>query len=1177
MDKKSRTIQREISKLFLVLAVVISAVLLTYTTTTINKILEEHAAEDMQAAVQTKSEAIVVNIKSGISLIDQISNETRMRSNLLAAVSPGNDYQRFGASQRNIDKDLEVMLMSSDNLEWVEVYDADFDMVAQAGKNEWFKDSNARADAKVELHKIGDNENYKVGKFYQAKGGFYSNVITSIRHPENRLKIIGYMVAAIRCPCGLNDYEKYSMFGKTGEFVIAQQSENQIIVLSKQRHQSSQSIQIKPIGSLEKNNILRSAFKGVGGSLTGFDYRNEEVVGSYVFFPEFELAVISKIDSAEIFEYVEMVFAKIVLILVIAIAIAYYIVSKRLGRALAPVSELEHGARRFSLGELNYRIPIYGNNELSHLTRLFNGMAEKLDKVTSSRDELDRQVEIQREIERQLHEERSKLEAIFETNEDSVVVWDEDYQHIYVNRAAAQVVGLTKRSMIGKTIAQVFADTPDAAEFWMNRVKQVFMDGEKSDFSDEFDIQGRHIYAEYSIAPIVNESDEVIAAAMVFRDITQRKLAEESAHASWQMLHQVIDSIPVSVFWKDKNSTFLGANMNLAKGLGFNSPEELIGKTDYDISSKEIAEDYRRDDQEVMESKQPKLNYEERFQDEDGNEIIINTSKVPLMRSDGSVYGVLGCFVDVTEQHNFIKKLKDAQRNADLANKSKSDFLASMSHEIRTPINAMTGMADVLLQTGVSSSQAEYIKILKAAGENLSHLVSNILDYTKVEAGELELHNEEFSLGDALNDSVNLVMLKTHEKNIYMNMDVDEEVQLKLYGDSGKLKQIVLNLLNNAAKFTNTGGIELKVSEWQHPTPGKYMLLFEVIDTGPGIPADKLETIFDRFMRLDGGVHDSDSQSGAGLGLSICQELVFALGGQIWVDSELDKGSKFSFTASFKPMDELKVIRHQPSGKLSLRGTLAKVCCNDPDLSEQMIQNLEDWKIRVKHTTESTEQCLNEDSDFIILMPDAGMIDCIVEKYQKSDLEQIASKVIVIPQQVEAEQLEKLKTVGLMLVLQQPVVRKDLYERLDNIHKQKDDSSKISGNNKFTWYDPARVRILIADDDPITKKVMRLAFENLGYRIDIASNGYEVLNYLKKESYDIIFMDTDMPDMDGNETTRLIREQEGDTGIPIVAVTAKVFDEDRKRAFDSGIDWFLPKPVIVEQMVEAINKLVKLD
>ncbi len=1175
MNEK-RTIKKDISRLFIIIAISISVTASLFTITSVKRMVESHISENLLAVAQLKMDAIETRFKHGISLADQISLDIDVRNNFMDAVVRDGNSEQITKSKQQLRTILEEKLGVSTDIIWADLYDVNYKLVAKIG-NENVIDSESVYKHDDDINSIRES---RIGDFYAIGEDIYHNIIMPIFHPLRTYDVIGYMVISHHCPYqfnNFNNFNKFTMFGKTGEFIVAQKQNNEIVIISKLRHKQSLPLTEKYSLGSDLQNILASAFSGVGGHIRGLDYRGKEVVSSYLYLENEKIAVIAKIDSDEVFEDVEWLCAGLFLILLAAVIITYFFVSKKLERALEPVAELEHGARIFAQGDLGYRIPIIGSNELSRLTRIFNGMAEKLEKVTASKEELNNQIEKQREVERQLYEERAKLEAIFESNNDSIVVWDKDYYHIYVNRAAAKKISRTKRRIIGKNVKEVFADRPDIAEFWMSKVKQVFTDGEPLESSQEFNLYGKHFYAEFTISPIVSEGDEIIAVGMILRDITKRKLAEDSARESRQMLHNVINSIPVSVFWKDVDSRFLGANMNLAKMLGFNSPEELIGKTDFDINSKEFAEDYRKDDLEVMESKQPKLNYEENFIDENGNKIVINTSKVPLLRNDGTVYSVLGCFVDVTERFNFIERLKEAQREADLANKSKSDFLASMSHEIRTPINAIIGMADVLEQSGINSSQSEYIKILKAAGENLSHLVNNILDYTKIETGDIELHDEEFSLGDALNDSVNLIMLKTHEKNIYLNMNVDAEVQLRLYGDLGKLRQILLNLLNNAAKFTNSGGIDLNVSEWQHATPGKYMLLFEIVDTGSGIPAAKIETIFERFIRLD----DSDSQGGAGLGLSICKELVSALGGEIWVESEEGKGSKFSFTASFKPLDMMKMVKHQNSGKLSLRGTVANVCCNSLDLSEQMIKTLEEWKIRVKHTTEPTEKCIAEKSDFIILMPDEKMLDAMVERYKKEDLEKVADKVIIIPQNPDVLESEKLNKLGLKIYLNQPIVRKELYDQLDRIHKQRDKNSgsPVSSDGKFKWYDPARVRVLIADDDPITKKVMRLAFENLGYCIDIASNGNEVLEFMKKDFYDIVFMDTDMPEMDGNETTRQIRELEKDseTRVPIVAVTAKVFDEDRKKAFDSGIDWFLSKPIIVEQMVEAINKLVKLN
>ncbi len=1138
--------------------------------------VEEHVINDLQTMSKAKADLIESELKHGVDIAAHITSGIQLRKHMLDLQKNWEDQEHIKSVAKELEKEIHASTQPSVDIAWIDIYDTNSMLISEISRQE--KEREGHTYTPKDFFGIKEP---KVGMYYLSDGEVFHNIFVPIFHPKRDFQIVGYAVFAMYCSCLSSGFDSFLNIGLSGEFIVAKKDGLSATILSTLKGKDTEPLSLKiPLDSPEAN-LLRPAFLGNAGDLIDIDYRGKKVIAAYRYISAYDIGVVAKIDSDEVLSPLNQLFVKITVIVLIAIFIAYYFIARKLDKSLLSVHELEHGARRFANGDLNYRIPILGNTELSRLTRVFNNMAEKLAQVTSSREELNEQVNKQLKIEQQLNAERAKLEAIFESTDDCIMVWDKDYVHIYVNQAASEVIGLTKRNILGKTIAEVYSSRPEFAKHWVDRIDKVFTDGEILKVNDKFEVKGEMIFSESVISPIVNDKDEIFAVGVVYRDVTNRKYAEDSAYSSWQMLQQILNSVPVRVFWKDTKGVFLGSNMNFAKDAGLDSPEDIMGKTDKDMVWSDFADSYRADDQSIIETGKSLLDFEEKFVGTGGKPQVVKTSKVPLLRSDGSIYGILGCYEDVTERHEFVEKLKNAQREAEIANKAKSDFLASMSHEVRTPINAIIGMADVLLSSKITSEHKEYVRILKAAGENLSHLVGNILDFTKLEAGKLEQNNCEFSLGDVLSDTVNLVILKTHEKNLYLNLHVDDEVQLQLYGDSGKLRQILLNLLNNAAKFTYGGGIDLRVSEWRDATPGKYTLLFEVKDTGRGIPKDRLESIFDRFVQ----VKEFEGQVGTGLGLSICKELTQMLDGDIWVESDVDEGSKFSFTATFKPLDAMKNGKYHSSSKLSLRGTKAQVVCDNKGLTEQMQHTLKEWKISSNGFTEFSETVFAEESDFIILMPGEAMAAAIVDKYKKiakkkdNLIDKIIGKTILIHQNLNDDIMGKLAGFGVNYKLTQPVVRKELYGCLNTIYNLNGNAKAVVKKEaKFSWYDPAKINILIAEDDPITKKVMRLAFQNLGYRLDIANNGVEVLEQLKKDTYDIIFMDTNMPDLDGNETTKKIRELEksSDTRIPIVAVTARVFDDDRKEAFDSGIDWFLPKPVIVEQMVEAINKLVKL-
>jgi hypothetical protein len=377
------------------------------------------------------------------------------------------------------------------------------------------------------------------------------------------------------------------------------------------------------------------------------------------------------------------------------------------------------------------------------------------------------------------------------------------------------------------------------------------------------------------------------------RDVSERRQAEKSLVESRRLLQTIVNTIPMRIFWKDKDSRFLGCNPAFARDAGEACPEDLIGKDDYQLSWKAQAHLYRADDRKVMVSGIPKLSYEEPGTAADGHNVWLRTSKVPLYDEENQTIGVLGLYEDITEH----KQARQQVETAEAANLAKSRFLAMMSHEIRTPMNGVMGMISLLLNTELSPKQREYAEIAQRSGDSMVRLLNDVIDLSKIEADRMELEAVSFDLRTIVPGASDLVALWAREKGLLFHSAIDPDVPLLLRGDTGRLRQILTNLIGNAVKFTPAGSVALRVSR-DAEDEESVTLRFQVEDSGVGIPHDKLDLIFEPFVQADGSA--TRRFGGTGLGLAICRKLVTLMGGAIGVESTEGEGSLFWFTVVLK-------------------------------------------------------------------------------------------------------------------------------------------------------------------------------------------------------------------------------------------------------------------------------------
>ncbi len=518
-------------------------------------------------------------------------------------------------------------------------------------------------------------------------------------------------------------------------------------------------------------------------------------------------------------------------------------------------------------------------------------------------------------------------------------------------------------------------------------------------------------------------------------------------------------------------------------------------------------------------------------------------------------------------------ELVNALDAAEEASRAKSRFLSTMSHEIRTPLNAVIGMTGLLLESELNEEQRDYAETIRISGENLLGVINNILDFSKIESGKLELEKQEFNLTDIVEDVMDLLSAKATEKNIELIRDIEPDVPQSIISDPTRLRQVLVNLVNNALKFTEEGEVLVHVSLLEKKD-GVLTLQFDVKDTGIGIPAEKLETIFESFSQADSST--TRKYGGSGLGLAISKRLVNLLGGDIQVRSQVGKGTTFSFTIKALPGKTETLKR--PSLE-ALKGKKALIVDDNQTNLLILGKQLAGWGIETyradspKKALELLDQGIKPDfAIFDMHMP--GMDGLQLTKEIKSREEWKSLPVIMLTSlgETPAREYQWLFAAYMIKPVRQNRLLKSILEIFSiptgNIHL-------AHSSRKSTGFRHNRkLRILLAEDNPINQKVALRQLKKLGYQADVASNGLEAVKAAKQIPYDLILMDVQMPEMDGIEASRTIlqwyQENRPEQRPVIIAMTASVFTDDKKKCLDAGMDDFLSKPVELSSLEEKI-------
>ncbi|MEW6347491.1 MAG: response regulator [Thermodesulfobacteriota bacterium] len=851
-------------------------------------------------------------------------------------------------------------------------------------------------------------------------------------------------------------------------------------------------------------------------------------------------------------------------------------------RALVTIAFLIFGMivsrafRRQSLAEQSLR---QRSDELAESGRL-------LRKEIEERTRLEAELRESQEQFKNLYEETKKsvelYRSLLDSTPDSIVIYSPEGFPEYLNPSFVHTFGWTLEDVQGKRIPFV----PDTErEATSEAIRRIMVEGEwVSGFETKrLTKDGGLLDIRLSASRFRDSVGNPSGMLVILRNITERKRAEDETRRTKAMLHSILENLPTAVFLKDaEDLKYLLWNKASAHLFGLPA-ENVVGKTAYELFSRAQADLFTSHDREAIRLGVLVEIPEEHLQTKHGGTRILHIKKLPILDEHGSPRYLAGIADDITErkeaEHAMIKAREMAEQNS----RAKSEFLANMSHEIRTPINGIMGMTELALNTQLTAEQYEYLDAVRVSADSLLKLINDILDFSKIEAGKLDLINVEFSLRDAIADTMTILAVQAHKKGLELVCHVPPEIPDAVIGDPGRVRQILVNLAGNAIKFTDQGEVGVSVS-CESQIGREIVVHFLVRDTGIGIPEEKQQTIFRAFEQADGST--SRKYGGTGLGLAISSRFCDLMGGRIWVESEIGQGSRFHFTVPLR-MQAGQAVPCIPEETVTLKDLPVLVVDDNATNRTILEQILLHWGMKPtavdsgKAALEEITRACEANKPYPLVITDCMMPEmdgfALVEQMNE-DSRTCPPTIIMLASAGERGDAARCLKLGIAAYLLKPVKQAELLLTISRVMKEPSSVGE-TGPSLVTRHSiresKRRLRILLAEDNLVNQKLAKRMLERMGHEVVVARHGQEALELWDKGAFHLILMDVQMPVMDGLEATKTIRERESNRGghIPIIAMTAYAMAGDKERCMDAGMDGYVPKPINAQELFQRVEEV----
>jgi two-component system, sensor histidine kinase and response regulator len=670
---------------------------------------------------------------------------------------------------------------------------------------------------------------------------------------------------------------------------------------------------------------------------------------------------------------------------------------------------------------------------------------------------------------------------------------------------------------------------------------------------------------------IANEELERLAAALTSSEV---------------FLQSLVENLPVAIYRKDTEGRFIFANKRFSNFKGRPS-SEILGKTNFDLDSAEMAQSYRAIDKALIETLQP-VEAEDTWLGPNGDQRWYHIVRIAVLDTSGQVVATQGMSWDITATKHIEQNLKLEKDAAERAAQAKGEFLAKMSHEIRTPMNGVIGMTDLLLDTVLDVEQREFADAIRISGEALLTIINDILDLSKIEAGKMTVEVLDFDLIKTMEGTLDIVAAVASRKGIELVNSIPIGIPTLLRGDPGRLRQILTNLVGNAVKFTEKGEVVIRVGK-ETESATDTLLKFYVQDTGGGIASEAQAQLFEAFSQADGST--TRKYGGSGLGLAIAKGLVEMMHGKIGVESKAGDGSIFWFTARLEKQATTSIPAHRDVATVRVL-----VVDDNATNRENLCQQILSWQMPVNSAATGPEAlqklqiAAQEGNPYGVALLDVqmpGMDGLTLAGAVQADPRLAGTRLVALTSLGQAYSTEELKSAGIDSYLVKPVKQSRLFDCLSNTTNKDLVPDTVAKSHLSTApahpppidTQPGKTRVLLAEDNHINQLIAVDQLRKLGYRADVVSNGLAALEAFKSIPYDIIFMDCQMPEMDGYDAASAIRMQEQTSNqgshwkspVHIIAITANAMRGDREKCLAAGMDDYLSKPIRLPDL-EAVLK-----